>query len=678
MSFKDLSRNIGFASLLSKSSPSTKFLGTRSQLFVQSNNQHEADPEREVSGVDFKPIVQLDKVEQSSGEENEVIVYTQRAKLFRYDKDTSQWKERGVGNLKLLKHKITGQVRVLMRRDQILKVCANHFLTPGMELKPNAGSDRSWVWHTNADASDGEPKAEQLAAKFKNAEIARIFKEKFDMCKEELVNANTREKGKRDVDKDDGHSLNVVDSSPNKDSLNTGPFNKDDEIETGQDGSTGNIEAKHSPHETSSTLADDLSKSVSNNTEESEREELMGLKPLNFQRTSKTPSEETSREEGKRISRSQLKTRTPSSSAKSPSREILDSIDEPSPGTDPVMRVNFNFHSIVSGKAIYTGLDEETVNLPETVKHPDNSEVVKELFPDTEDNKSETKQTGKEKDAESSSFVDGGDPVFRFGSSDISSLSFASISNQHCGFTGNSGENKGFLGSGGQLFSSNNEDDPEREVEGTDFKPIVSLPDVIEQKTGEEDETVVYSHRAKLFRYDVDTKQWKERGVGDIKILLHNETKRSRVVMRREQIHKLCANHYITAGMELKENAGSDRSWVWSVDADFSDGVAKKELLAVRFKHHEDAVMFRDKFFECQEKNELKESEVTSIEEKPSDDDDVVIVFEKGPSREQKERAQLYELPQTFYCFEQESEGDVKKRFDDNVEADLTKHIQER
>ena len=153
----------------------------------------------------------------------------------------------------------------------------------------------------------------------------------------------------------------------------------------------------------------------------------------------------------------------------------------------------------------------------------------------------------------------------------------------------------------------------------------------------------------------MDTKQWKERGVGDIKILLHNETKRSRVVMRREQIHKLCANHYITADMELKKKAGSDRSWVWSVEADFSDGVARKELLAVRFKHDEGAVLFRDKFIECQENNELRESKVTSVEEKPSDhddddDDDVVIFFEKVPSPEQKERAQLYELPQTFYC----------------------------
>ena len=275
-------------------------------------------------------------------------------------------------------------------------------------------------------------------------------------------------------------------------------------------------------------------------------------------------------------------------------------------------------------------------------------------------------------------------PVFQFGSKETSALSFSELAKQTSGFPKTSeGTWKGFLGSGGQLFSSNNEEDPEREVEGTDFKPIVSLPDVIDQKTGEEDETVVYSHRAKLFRYDVDTKQWKERGVGDIKILLHNETKRSRVVMRREQIHKLCANHYITAGMELKEKAGSDRSWVWSVDADFSDGVAKKELLAVRFKHHEDAVMFRDKFIECQEKSELKESEAISIEEKPSDDDDVVIVFEKGPSPEQKKRAQLYELPQTFYCSEEISDeihvenGNHEEKEEQSVDSKSLKEKEE-
>lgn len=41
-------------------------------------------------------------------------------------------------------------------------------------------------------------------------------------------------------------------------------------------------------------------------------------------------------------------------------------------------------------------------------------------------------------------------------------------------------------------------------------------------KTGEEDEEVVYSHRAKLFRFADG--EWKERGLGDVKILRHNQS----------------------------------------------------------------------------------------------------------------------------------------------------------
>jgi Ran-binding protein 1 len=49
-----------------------------------------------------------------------------RAKLFRFDKETKQWKERGTGDVKFLQDKEHKKVRVLMRREKTLKVCANH------------------------------------------------------------------------------------------------------------------------------------------------------------------------------------------------------------------------------------------------------------------------------------------------------------------------------------------------------------------------------------------------------------------------------------------------------------------------------------------------------------------------------------------------------------------------
>ena len=49
-----------------------------------------------------------------------------RAKLFRFDKAGNEWKERGTGDVRLLQHRETLKIRLVMRRDKTLKVCANH------------------------------------------------------------------------------------------------------------------------------------------------------------------------------------------------------------------------------------------------------------------------------------------------------------------------------------------------------------------------------------------------------------------------------------------------------------------------------------------------------------------------------------------------------------------------
>lgn len=56
-----------------------------------------------------------------------------RAKLFRFasENDLPEWKERGTGDVKLLKHKEKGTIRLLMRRDKTLKICANHYSRRG-------------------------------------------------------------------------------------------------------------------------------------------------------------------------------------------------------------------------------------------------------------------------------------------------------------------------------------------------------------------------------------------------------------------------------------------------------------------------------------------------------------------------------------------------------------------
>jgi Ran-binding protein 1 len=44
--------------------------------------------------------------------------------------------------------------------------------------------------------------------------------------------------------------------------------------------------------------------------------------------------------------------------------------------------------------------------------------------------------------------------------------------------------------------------------------------------------------------------------------------------------------------MVLSSNVGSDRSWVYSALADFSEGEARSELLAIRFANTESMTHF--------------------------------------------------------------------------------------
>ena len=185
------------------------------------------------------------------------------------------------------------------------------------------------------------------------------------------------------------------------------------------------------------------------------------------------------------------------------------------------------------------------------------------------------------------------------------------------------------MGAGSPLFSSKATGDLDESVtesdhDGPHFEPIIPLPDKIDVKTGEEDEEVMFSHRAKLYRFVADDKQWKERGVGDIKLLRNRQSGKIRVLMRRDQVLKICANHQITIDMKLQPNAGSDRSWVWSTLADFSEQECKAEQLAVRFKSEDIAKQFKEKFEECQEllKNQtpVKTLQKEQVHEEVKDD----------------------------------------------------------
>ncbi|KAG8956774.1 hypothetical protein FRC04_000252 [Tulasnella sp. 424] len=145
------------------------------------DNAENVHKEEEDTGGHFEPVIKLtEQVDSKTHEEDEDVLFKMRAKLFRFDSVNAEWKERGTGEVRLLEHKQTKKVRLVMRRDKTLKVCANHLVTADMKLQPNIGSDRSWVWKVAADISDGEPQAETLAIRFANSDNANLFKEAFE------------------------------------------------------------------------------------------------------------------------------------------------------------------------------------------------------------------------------------------------------------------------------------------------------------------------------------------------------------------------------------------------------------------------------------------------------------------------------------------------------------------
>ncbi|XP_076216390.1 E3 SUMO-protein ligase RanBP2-like [Aptenodytes patagonicus] len=187
---------LSFADLASKNSGDFAF-GSKDRNFKWANtgaavfgetackaDEDEGGSDDEVvhsDDIHFEPIVSLPEVEVKSGEEDEEILFKERAKLYRWDRDATQWKERGVGEIKILFHTQKKYYRVLMRRDQVLKVCANHVITKEMNLVPSDTSNNALIW-TATDYADGEVKVEQLAVRFKSQEMANSFKRRFEEC----------------------------------------------------------------------------------------------------------------------------------------------------------------------------------------------------------------------------------------------------------------------------------------------------------------------------------------------------------------------------------------------------------------------------------------------------------------------------------------------------------------
>uniref|UniRef100_A0A915EES7 RanBD1 domain-containing protein n=1 Tax=Ditylenchus dipsaci TaxID=166011 RepID=A0A915EES7_9BILA len=144
-------------------------------------------------------------------------------------------------------------------------------------------------------------------------------------------------------------------------------------------------------------------------------------------------------------------------------------------------------------------------------------------------------------------------------------------------------------------------EDAEEFVPSTHFEPVIPLPALVEIKTGEENEKVLFVGRCKLYRFDKIAKENKERGVGEIKILQNKSSGKFRVLMRRDQTLKLCANFPIYSAMTLKQKDNYPAVYTW-VCKDFSDDDYKEgsdEIFLARFKSGDIAENFYNQMVEA-------------------------------------------------------------------------------
>ncbi|BFZ00232.1 hypothetical protein BsWGS_03271 [Bradybaena similaris] len=585
------------------------------------------------SHIHFEPVVKLpEKVEVKTGEEDEAILFESRGKLYRFV--SGEWKEKGVGVIKILQHRDTKKTRILMRRDQVLKICCNHIIEPSLSLQPMAKSEgKAWVWYA-LDFSEDDGKMEQLAVRFRTVEIASDFKKVFDQCRDS--SGSTLQKVGSPARQAAGDSLTARKELFNN-TLDADSSESDDVIFVGEDKPTEDQVAAARKYKLPDHFYLYEKKPPCPGCIGCEDGELpTGLSPAN--RTTdrgadNPPAKEPTKETGKGV------------------KEIPKVPEQPAQDAH---------------------IFGATRNLPDFASL-------------TSDGPSDKSSEG-----------------FVFGSGTSIDFSSLASSGKSSSFSWNTSTSSGpfkFAGAGQKLFgggaaaTTGRGDD---EADGDDsgvvpsddihFEPVIPLPELVKVKTGEEDWTPLFCHRAKLYKFDKQLSQWKERGVGDIKILCHNTKPMFRVLQRREQVLKVSCNHLITADMELKPLATSETSWCWIAN-DLTESEPSVEKFAVKFKTKETAEDFKTTFENCQEKlrqlstDQLKEEreersqqhEDSSVEQQPQES--LVHQLQGFLVQQQSESAYREEEGDDDYEEEEEEEEDDEEDDDDGTEVIFEKRV---
>lgn len=448
-----------------------------------------------------------------------------------------------------------------MRREQVLKICANHNLRADMDL--TRMNDRAWMW-VALDFADEEVRLEKLCVRFKMSDEAANFKDAFDRAKGIVSAAETS-------------PATATASVP---SVSTPSLTQD----------PSKVAAKVVTPPVSSSVP------VTSSCNKITVGGFTFASPPTFKTDSKSAATQA-------LSKDTTKDKEKGSGdAVKPSPFAGFSFTSPP-------KVSTSMDSGIVTASEPTPLRRSRTSLPKPVNV---SSTTSDTVQSTPKSSVGNTQTSEVKSVDSS----GTKLMFDSPHSDLTFSALASV-NKGSGFKKDDNF-KGWEGAGKSVFGgslkSEGVDENENENEGTaeefvptaEFKPVVPLPELVELKTGEEGENILFEERAKLLRFDSEGKQWKERGIGKVKIMQDPSTGKVRLLMRREQVLKVCCNHFVTANMKFTALSTSDRAWTWYAQ-DYSEGEMKLELLAIKFKTVGQALSFKKTLEDVQGKMSEKD-----------------------------------------------------------------------
>lgn len=673
------------------------------------SGKQEDDVEEFVPTAHFEPVVPLPAlIDAKTGEEDETVLFKSRAKLYRYVKTSNEYKERGIGDIKILQSS-DGKRRIVMRRDQVLKVCANVPLRLGMKVSKKPGTENTCIWACKDYSESSEGTDECFVARFKTPQLAddfiRMFREVGEpsdasvegsktntaidqqnvsgttTCSQlktllatenfspvapsfggnnisstkktnelaekkveqgfgdafkppigswECKSCYTRNKAEANVcpccgTKKDGTivssafttsaTTNATVTTPSKEKvfsfgITTGlPFPKSADIVTTAENTTSNSVVTFGLPVTS---ASKITNAVSG----------AGLPTFSF---SPLPGTKTTSSTVSPASTHSFSTASVPSGSKPPATVAEPATTKslfsfakpilPVPSTSPAIdsKPSFSFAASAFKAPQESSKGASIFSFKTAEVKPGSSGPAFGASPvfggkPAVSTMAVSKEAGKSPGNSLFGASAGSSPfsgsVFGGATSGGFAALAAKAQTENSSAKSNSSDRKiipfqggNFDATGKSVFSVTSmhepsdkddksgkpSDDAEEFVPTAHFEPVIPLPALVETKTGEEDEKVLFKTRAKLYRYVKQTNEYKERGVGDIKIL-QNKDNKCRVVMRRDQVLKVCANAPIRPGMKISKKPNTDNACMWACKDYTEDAQGSDECFVVRFK----------------------------------------------------------------------------------------------